>query len=70
LEQLSLVADCDVKAVLARMGATVGTRSSLIRDTSSRGSIYCARFPCDATDVAVVAYVLTRIAPFNKQVRA
>ena len=69
LEQLSLVVGCDVKVVLARMGATVGTRSSLIRDTSSHRSIYCARFPCDATDVAVVAYVLTRIAPFHKQVR-
>jgi hypothetical protein len=69
LEQLSLAADCDVQVVLGRMGATVGTRSWVIGDTSSHGSRYCARFPCDATDVAVVAYVLTRIAPFHKQVR-
>jgi hypothetical protein len=69
LEQLSLVAECDVQVVLGRMGATVGTRSWVIRDTSSHGSIYCARFPCEATDVAVAAYVLTRIAPFHKQVR-
>jgi hypothetical protein len=45
LADLSLVAGCDVNLVLVRMGATVGTRSSLIGDTGSHGSICCARFP-------------------------
>lgn len=71
LEELSQVADCDVTAVLTKMGATVGTRAQLIGDTSKQhGSRYCARFPCHATEVAVVAYVLTRIAPFYHQIRA
>ena len=61
---------CDVTAVLTKMGAKVGTRASLIGDTSKRRSRYCARFPCHATEVAVVAYVLTRIAPFDHQIRA
>jgi hypothetical protein len=70
LAELSLSADCDVTAVLTEMGAKVGTRASLIGDTSKRRSCYCARFPCHATEVAVVAYVLTRIAPFHHQIRA
>ena len=70
LEELSRVAGCDVTAVLTKMGAKVGTRASLIGDTSERRSRYCARFPCHATEVAVVAYVLTRIAPFDHQIRA
>jgi hypothetical protein len=52
------------------MGARVGTRESLLGDTRSRGSRYCALFPCHATEVAVTAYVLTRIAPFHYQIRA
>ena len=63
-------AGCDVTAVLTEMGAKVGTRASLIGDTSNQRSRYCARFPCHATEVAVVAYVLTRIAPFDHQIRA
>ena len=70
LAELSLGAGCDITAVLTKMGAKVGTRASLIGDTSSHGSRYCARFPCHATEVAVVAYVLTRIAPFHNQIRA
>ncbi len=70
LEELSLGAGCDVTAVLTKMGATVGTRASLIGDTSKHRSRYCARFPCHATEVAVVAYVLTRIAPFHHQIQA
>jgi hypothetical protein len=70
LAELSRVADCDVTAVLTKMGARVGTRSELLRDTSRSGSRYCARFPRHATEVAVVAYVLTRIAPFQRQIRA
>jgi len=70
LEELSRGADCDVRAVLTGMGAKVGTRASLIGDTSNHGSRYCARFPCHAIEVAVVAYVLTRIAPFHHQIRA
>jgi hypothetical protein len=70
LAELSLGADCDVTAVLTEMGAKVGTRASLIGDTSKHGSRYCARFPCHAIEVAVVAYVLTRIAPFHHQIRA
>jgi hypothetical protein len=67
---LSLGADCDVTAVLTEMRARVGTRASLIEDTSNHRSRYCARFPGHATEVAVVAYVLTRIAPFDHQIRA
>jgi hypothetical protein len=52
------------------MGAKVGTRELLIGDTSNLRSRYCARFPRHATEVAVVAYVLTRIAPFHHQIRA
>jgi hypothetical protein len=70
LAELSLSAGCDVKAVLTKLGATVGTRGSLLRDSSSHRSRYCARFPRHATEVAVVAYVLTRIAPFHHQIRA
>ena len=70
LAELSRDADCDVTAVLTEMGAKVGTRASLIGDTSNHGSRYCARFPGHATEVAVVAYVLTRIAPFHHQIRA
>ena len=70
LAELSLGAGCDVTAVLTRMGAKVGTRESLIGDTSSHRSRYCARFPCHAIEVPVVAYVLTRIAPFDHQIRA
>jgi hypothetical protein len=71
LAELSLGADCNVAAVLSEMGAKVGTRASLIGDTSRQhGSRYCARFPCHATEVAVVAYVFTRIAPFHRQIRA
>jgi len=69
LAELSLGAGCDVTAVLTRMGARLGTRAALIGDTSKRRSIYCARFPCHAIEVAVVAYVLTRIAPFHRQIR-
>lgn len=69
LAELSRVAGCDVTALLTKMGARVGTRSDLVRDTGRNGSRYCARFPCHATDVAVVAYVLTRIAPFHRQIR-
>ena len=70
LAELSLGAGCDVTAVLTKMGAKVGTRASLIGDTSKQRSRYCARFPCHAIEVAVVAYVLTRIAPFDHQIRA
>jgi len=70
LAELSLGAGCDVTAVLAEMDAEVGTRASLIGDTSNHGSRYCARFPGHATEVAVVAYALTRIAPFHHQIRA
>ena len=70
LAELSLGADCDVTRVLTKMGAKVGTRAALIGDTSNRRSLYCARFPCRAIEVAVVAYVLTRIAPFHHQIRA
>ena len=70
LAELSRDADCDVTAVLTEMGAKVGTRASLIGDTSNHGSRYCARFPGHATEVAVVAYVLTRIAPFHHRIRA
>jgi hypothetical protein len=69
LAELSLGAGCDVMAVLTGMGAKVGTRTSLIGDTSNYGSRYCARFPGRAIEVAVVAYVLTRIAPFHHQIR-
>jgi hypothetical protein len=68
--ELSLGAGCDVTAVLTEMGAKVGTRASLIGDTSNHRSRYCARFPRHATEVAVVAYLLTRIAPFHHQIRA
>ncbi len=70
LAELSAGAGCDVTAVLTKMGAKVGTRASLIGDTGKHGSRYCARFPCHATEVAVVAYVLTRIAPYHHQIRA
>ena len=70
LAELSLGAGCNVAAVLAQMGAKVGTRAELIGDTSKRRSLYCARFPCRAIEAAVVAYVLTRIAPFERQIRA
>lgn len=70
LDELSEGAGCDIKALLTKMGAKVGTRSSLIGDTSRHGSRYCARFPRNSTDVAVVAYVLTRIAPFYYEIRA
>jgi len=69
LTELSLGAECDITAVLTGMGAKVGTRASLNEDTSKHGSRYCARFPCHAIEVAVVAYVLTRIAPFHHQIR-
>jgi hypothetical protein len=70
LPELSWAADCDVTAVLTGMGAKVGTRASLLRDTSNHRFRYCARFPGHATEIAVVAYVLTRIAPFHHQIRA
>jgi hypothetical protein len=70
LAELSRGAGCDVRAVLTKMGAKVGTRASLIGDTSRHGSRYCARFPCLATEVAVVVYVLTRVAPFHHQIQA
>ena len=70
LAELSSGAGCDVTAVLTKMGATVGTRAALIGDTNNRRSRYCVRFPGHATEVAVVAYVLTRIAPFYHQIRA
>jgi hypothetical protein len=70
LAELSLGAGCNVTAVLTKMGATVGTRASVIGDTSNNRFRYCARFPRHAIEVAVVAYVLTRIAPFHHQVRA
>lgn len=70
LAELSVDAHCDVQEVLIKMGAKVGTRESLIRDTSRHGSRYCARFPAHATEIAVVAYVLTRIAPFHHEIRA
>jgi hypothetical protein len=70
LAELSRGAGCDVTAVLTKMGAKVGTRAALIGDTSNRRSLYCARFPCHATEVAVVTYVFTRIAPFHHQIRA
>jgi len=70
LAELSRGASCDVTAVLTKMGAEVGTRALLIADTSKHRSRYCARFPCHAAEVAVVAYVLTRIAPFHHQIRA
>lgn len=70
LAELSLGAGCDVPAVLTEMGAKVGTRESLLGDTSNRRSRYCARFPRHAIEVAVVVYVLTRIAPFHHQIRA
>ncbi len=70
LAELSQGVGCDVTTVLIKMGAKVGTRASLIGDTSKHGSRYCARFPCYATEVAVVAYVLTRIAPYHHQIRA
>ena len=69
-EELKRGAGCDVIVVLTRMGAKVGTRASLIEDNSIRRSFYCARFPGQAIEVAVVAYVLTRIAPFHHQIRA
>ena len=68
--ELSRGAGCDVTAVLTKMGAKVGTREALIGDTSSHRSRYCATFPRHATEVAVVAYLLTRIAPFHHQIRA
>ena len=70
LAELSPGAGCDVTAVLTKMGAKVGTRAALIGDTSNRRCRYCARFPGHATEVAVVVYVLTRIAPFHHQIRA
>ncbi len=70
LAELSLGAGCDVTAVLTQMGAKVGTRASLVGDTTRNGSRYCARFPRHASEVAVVAYVLTRIAPFHHQIRS
>jgi hypothetical protein len=70
LGELSQGAGCDVAAVLTGMGAKVGTRASLIEDTSRNGSRYCARFPRHAVDVAVAAYVVTRIAPYYRQIRA
>ena len=69
LDELSEGAGCDVTTVLTRMGARVGTRASLLGDTSNARSRYCARFACHAVEVAVVAYVLTRISPFYHQVR-
>ena len=69
LEELSRGADCNVTAVLTDMGAMVDTRASLIGDTSNHRSRYCARFPGHATEVAVVAYVFIRIAPFHHQIR-
>jgi hypothetical protein len=68
--ELSLGAGCDVTAVLTKMGAKVGTRAALIGDASNHRSRYCARFPRHATEVAVVAYLITRIAPFHYQIRA
>jgi hypothetical protein len=70
LAELSRGAGCDVTVVLTKMGAEVGTRASLVGDTSNNGSRYCARFPSHATEVAVVAYIITRIAPFYYQIRA
>ena len=61
--------DCDVRSVLTKMGAEVGTRELLLGDTSRNRTRYCATFPRSATDVAVVAYVVTRIAPFYHQIR-
>jgi hypothetical protein len=70
LELLSRGAGCDVRAALTGMGAMVGTRASLLGDTGRHRSRYCAKFPSHATKVAVVAYVLTRIAPYHHQIRA
>jgi hypothetical protein len=70
LADLSQGAGCDVKAVLTGMGAKVGTRQALIGDTSNHRTGYCVTFPRHAVEIAVVAYVLTRIAPFHHQIRA
>jgi hypothetical protein len=70
LEDLSLVAGCDVSKALTRLGAKVGTRATLLGDTSTHGSRYCARFPGHAVEVAVVAYIFTRIAPFHREIKA
>lgn len=69
VELADLNADCDVRAVLTGMGAQVGTREQIIGDNSKSKSRYCAQFPRRAAEVAVVAYVLTRIAPFHQQIR-
>lgn len=69
LAELSQGADCDIEVALTKMGAKVGTRESLLGDTGRSRSRYCATFPRDAIEVAVVAYVLTRIAPFHHQIR-
>lgn len=65
LAELSLAAGCDVRAVLTKMGAKVGTRESIIGDTSRHRSRYCAAFSQHAIEIAVVTYVFTRIAPFH-----
>lgn len=69
LNELSRPAGCDVRAVLSEMGAEVGIREALIGDTTRHRSRLCARFPRHDIEVAVVAYVLTRIAPINCQIR-
>jgi hypothetical protein len=69
LEELSQGAGCDVRTVLTEMGAKVGTRESLIGDTGSHRSRYCATFARNAVEVAAVAYVLVRVAPFHRRIR-
>lgn len=69
LPELSEPAGCDVGAVLAGMGARIGTCESLMGNTGGHKFVLCAAFHRCETDVAVVAYVLTRIAPFYREIR-
>ena len=72
LAELSLGASCDVSHSGADRNGCQGRHPRVTHwDTSKQhGSRYCARFPGHATEVAMVAYVLTRVAPFHHQIRA
>lgn len=56
---------------LKGFGATkIGTRAAVIGGTSPRAGNICATFPVTATDVPIAAYIITRVAPLYRQIRA
>lgn len=67
-----LLVDAFVSEIIHRLAARQSRMSKDIRNYGSKlrvNDLSCW-IPCHAIEVAVVAYVLTHIAPFHLQIRA